>query len=93
MNRRGDLRRLTDRWRRRHDAARPALGERGPMSPERAALAARGFPFADHTPRAYVLEHGDEMPGFTYDEERHPDPVLDAWLVEVGRLLAERRAQ
>ncbi len=62
------------------------------MSPERAALAARAFPHATQAPAAYVAEHGDEMPGFTYDDDRHPDPALDAWLVEVGRLLAERRA-
>ena len=63
------------------------------MPPERAALAARAFPHAASDPATYVAEHGDDMPGFTYDEERHPDPVLDAWLVEVGRLLAERRAR
>ena len=92
MNRRDDLRRLTDRWRRRHDAARVAVDERKPMPPERAALAARAFPYASQSPLTYVAEHGDEMPGFTYDDMRHPDPALDAWLVEVGRLLAERRA-
>ena len=93
MNRRGDLLRLTDRWRRRHDAARPALAQRGPMSPERAALAGRAFPVATVSPAAYVAEHGDQMLGFTYDEERHPDPAVDAWLIEVGRLLGERRAR
>jgi hypothetical protein len=45
------------------------------------------------TPEAYVAEHGDEMPGFTYDEARHADAELDAWLVEVGRLLRERRGR
>jgi hypothetical protein len=92
MNRRADLSRLTSRWRRRHDAARPALDGREQMAPDRAALAARAFPFRTRDPAAYVAEHGDDMPGFTYDDERHPDPALDAWLVEVGRLLAERRA-
>jgi hypothetical protein len=31
------------------------------------------------------------MIGFTYDEARCADPELDAWLLEVGRLLRERR--
>jgi hypothetical protein len=31
------------------------------------------------------------MVGFTYDEARYADPDLDAWLLEVGRLLRERR--
>ena len=43
------------------------------------------------TPAAYVAEHGDAMVGFTYDEARYADPDLDAWLLEVGRLLAARR--
>lgn len=31
------------------------------------------------------------MVGFTFDEERMTDPLLDAWLLEVGRLLREKR--
>ncbi len=31
------------------------------------------------------------MIGFTYDDEAYADPQLDAWLVEVGRLLRARR--
>ena len=31
------------------------------------------------------------MTGFTYDEARYGDPDLDAWLLEVGRLLRMRR--
>lgn len=88
---RPDLARLTDRWRRRRDAARPALADRAPMAAERAALAARAFPHRQVSPAAYVAVHGDDMAGFTYDDERHPDPELDAWLVEVGQLLAARR--
>ncbi len=61
------------------------------MEPDRAALAARAFPWGSVSPAAYVGRHGDDMVGFTYDEERHPEPGLDAWLVEVGRLLAARR--
>ena len=80
---------LTDRWRiRRADrqaAPRPSA------EPDREALAARAFPFRSQSPAAYVAEHGQDMIGFTYDEERYADPDLDAWLVEVGRLLRARR--
>jgi hypothetical protein len=31
------------------------------------------------------------MTGFTYDDERYADAELDAWLLEVGRLLREDR--
>jgi hypothetical protein len=31
------------------------------------------------------------MIGFTYDEESFADPDLDAWLLELGRLLRQRR--
>lgn len=54
---------------------------------EREALAARAFPYRTVTPAAYVAEHGADMIGFTYDEARFIDRDLDAWLVEVGRLL------
>jgi hypothetical protein len=54
-------------------------------------LAARAFPYLDSTPEEYVAGHGDAMVGFTYDEDRHPDPELDAWLLAVGRLLRARR--
>lgn len=85
------LDRLTDRWRARHDARRPASADRPPAEPEREGLAARAFPFRTASPAAYVAEHGDDMVGFTYDEARYTDPELDAWLIEVGRLLRERR--
>jgi hypothetical protein len=42
-------------------------------------------------PADYVAEHGADMIGFTYDEARYADPELDAWLIEVGRLLRLRR--
>jgi hypothetical protein len=45
------------------------------------------------TPDAYVAAHGDAMPGFTYDEARYADADLDAWLLEVGRLLRQRRGR
>jgi hypothetical protein len=80
---------LTDRWRTRHDGRRPA--ERPVADPEREALALRAFPFRTVTPAAYVAEHGVEMPGFTYDEARYADADLDAWLLEVGRLLRAGR--
>lgn len=88
---RGRLDELTARWRRRHEARRPAPGERAPAQPEREALAARAFPFRTVTPDAWVAEHGAEMTAFTYDDDRYADPALDAWLLEVGRLLREAR--
>ena len=60
-------------------------------SPAREAQAASAFPYRDVSPAAYVASHGDAMIGFTYDDLRYRDPVLDAWLLEVGRLLRERR--
>jgi len=89
---RGRLEHLTDRWRARHDARRPATGERPPATHEREALAARAFPFRTITPRAYVAEHGSEMSGFTFDDAAYRDPDLDAWIVEAGELLRARRS-
>ena len=86
---RARLNQLTVRWRARHDGARSE--ERAPADPEREALAARAFPFGTVTPAAYVADHGVDMIGFTYDEVRYADAELDAWLLEVGRLLRERR--
>jgi hypothetical protein len=82
---------LTDRWRRRHDARRPAPDERPPADADREALAARAFPYRTVAPSDYVAEHGDAMTAFTYDDERYADPDLDAWILEVGDLLRERR--
>jgi hypothetical protein len=82
---------LTDRWRRRHEARRPSPADRPIARSEREALAARAFPFRTMTPAAYVAEHGAAMTAFTYDDERYADPALDAWLLEVGRLLREVR--
>jgi hypothetical protein len=89
MSRAERLQELTDRWRRRHDARRPL--ERPAADPDREALAKRAFPFRDQSPAAYVEAHGADMSGFTYDESRYTDPELDAWLVEVGRLLRTGR--
>ena len=89
MTERDRLRGLTKRWRARRDL-RPR-GERPHADTEREALARRAFPFHSVTPERYVAEHGDEMPGFTYDEARYADPELDAWLLEVGPLLRARR--
>jgi hypothetical protein len=91
MTDRARLAKLTDRWRRRHDARRVSVADRPPASPEREALAARAFPFHDRSAAEYVAEHGAEMGGFTYDEERYADPELDGWLLEVGRRLREER--
>jgi hypothetical protein len=81
---------LTDRWRLRHEASRPGMADRAPASADREALAAAGFPFRDCSPADYVAEHGGSMVGFTYDDERYADPELDAWLLEVGRVLRDR---
>jgi hypothetical protein len=85
------LARLTARWRARHDAGRPAVDARPAADAEREALADRTFPHRDVTPAEYVADHGKDMVGFTFDEQRYADPALDAWLLEVGRLLRERR--
>jgi hypothetical protein len=87
---RNRLDRLTARWRERHDAKHADL-ERPRANPGREALARRGFPYATVTPADYVAEHGEAMVGFTYDDESYADAELDAWIVEVGRLLRERR--
>ena len=87
------LQELTNRWRGRREQHRPSSGARPPADPDRESLASRSFPFRTTSPDAYVAEHGDAMPGFTYDEARYADAELDAWLLEVGRLLRERRSQ
>jgi hypothetical protein len=89
MTSRRRLETLTDRWRRRHDARRSAV--RPAADPAREALAARAFPFRTESPVAYVASHGAEMAGFTFDDASYADPALDAWLLEVGRLLRKRR--
>jgi hypothetical protein len=86
---RANLRTLTDRWRARHDAARKV--ERLEADAAREERAARAFPFRTSSPEAYVAAHGDAMIGFTFDDVRYSDPDLDAWLLEVGRLLRARR--
>ena len=91
MSKRSDLDRLTQRWRDRHDARRPHDDLRPRVNPGREALAKRHFPYREVTPEAYVAEHGGAMVGFTYDDESYADPDLDAWLLEVGRLLREQR--
>jgi hypothetical protein len=81
---------LTERWRARHEARRPSPGDRPRAGEERQALASSAFPYRTVSPADYVAEHGAAMPAFTYDDERYDDPRLDAWLLEVGRLLRER---
>jgi hypothetical protein len=90
--RRERLDELTDRWRARHDARRPVPGDRPLADPEREARAERAFPHRSVAPADYVAEHGDAMSAFTYDDARYADPDLDAWIVEVGRLLRDRRS-
>ena len=91
MTSRDRLAELTDRWRARHDARRPAPDDRPPADPERASLAARAFPYRTQAPADYVAEHRADMTGFTYDDARYADQELDAWLLEVGRLLRSGR--
>jgi hypothetical protein len=91
MAKRSDLDRLTRRWRERHDARRGVDDFRPRANPGREALARRGFPYRDLTPAEYVAEHGAAMVGFTYDDESYADAALDAWILEVGRLLREQR--
>ncbi|HEY7525363.1 MAG TPA: hypothetical protein VIA82_00805 [Candidatus Limnocylindria bacterium] len=88
---RRDLDRLTRRWQQRHDARRAADPSRPRANPGREALAKHGFPYESVSPAEYVAQRGEDMPGFTYDDESYADPALDAWIVEVGRLLRERR--
>jgi hypothetical protein len=91
--RRDRLQRLTDRWRSRHDARRPASPDaRPPADPERERLARAAFPYREVTPADYAAAHGAEMPGFTYDEAAYTDAELDAWLLELGEILRRRRA-
>jgi hypothetical protein len=84
------LEHLTDRWRARHDARRPAVDERPLATADREAIAARSFPFRAVTPEAYVAERGPSMTGFTFDDASYRDAELDRWIVEVGRLLRSR---
>lgn len=84
---------LTERWRARHEERRPAADARPVAAPERQELAARAFPYQSLTPEMYVEEHGAEMIGFTYDEERYDDPDLDDWLLRVGGLLRANRPE
>lgn len=84
---------LTDRWRRRHEVRRRSGDARPWADADREALALRSFPFRAESPAAYVAEHGDAMSGFTYDDARYADADLDAWLLEIGRLLRERRSR
>ena len=92
VTRRERLDRLAARWRARHDARRPADPSRRPLAdPERERLARRAFPYRELSPADYAAAHGDDMPGFTYDEAAYADPQLDAWLLELGQILRRRR--
>ncbi len=45
------------------------------------------FPYRAVTPQAYVASHRSAMTAYTYDDYAYPDPELQGWLDEVGRLL------
>jgi hypothetical protein len=93
MTREERLARLTDRWRQRHDAQRldreAAGAPRPPADPARRERARRLFPYREVSPAQYVANHGSAMRGFTYDDYAYPDPALQDWLDEVGRLLRD----
>lgn len=90
--RRKRLDEMTQRWRARHDAARdPEAAERPPADAEREMRAAASFPYREASPGEYADVHGEDMIGFTYDEYCYDDPELDAWLVELGSILRQRR--
>ena len=91
MDERSRLDELTRRWRERHEARRGALRDRPRADPERQARATAAFPYRSISPAAYADAHGENMAGFTYDDERYDDPALDAWLLELGELLRARR--
>jgi hypothetical protein len=42
-------------------------------------------------PADYADRYGAAMTGFTYDDYMYEDAELDAWLVELGRILREAR--
>jgi hypothetical protein len=89
--RRERLGRLTRRWRSRHDAARTA-GERPRADAEREERARTLFPYRELPAADYADRYQGAMTGFTYDDYRYEDPELEAWLVELGRILRTRRA-
>ena len=81
---------LTDRWRARHDARRPDADARPRADTEREALAASRLPVsrgrADDV-RGRARRRDDRL--HLRRGARYTDPDLDAWLLEVGRLLRE----
>jgi hypothetical protein len=91
-DRRTRLDEMTQRWRARHDARRGAESERPPADAERELRARSAFPYRDAAPAEYADRHGTDMVGYTYDEYAYADPELDAWLLELGRILRDRRA-
>ena len=95
MSRREHIEELTRRWAERHERRgeeRRAHGDERPAADEeRAARAEAEFPFRSVTPAMYVAQHGPAMTGYTYDDYRYPDPRLQRWVDEVGRLLRQRR--
>jgi hypothetical protein len=87
--RREQLKRLTDRWRSRHEARVAAEG-RPPADPQRESRARAFFPWQVETPAEYAATYGSAMVGYTYDAYTYADPQLEAWLHELGELLRAR---
>jgi len=87
--RRARLDRLTERWRKRHEA-RVASDGRPSSDPEREARADAFFPWRTETPAEYAATFGAAMVGYTYDAYTYTDPSLEAWLRELGEILRRR---
>jgi len=82
---------LTNRWRARRALRREADGRTGvarePADSERLERARRVFPYRAVSAAEYVEQHASGMTAYTYDDYSYPDPELQTWLDEVGRLL------
>jgi len=89
--RRERLEELTRRWRARQDDRRRERAvdgsQREAADPARLERARSLLPYREVAPDAYVAEHGAAMGAYTYDDYAYPDPELQAWIDEVGRLL------
>ena len=67
-----------------------AAAPRPPADPEREAKATAFFPWRTETPAEYAARYGAAMTGYTYDAYTYADPALEAWLLELGKILRQR---
>lgn len=58
--------------------------------PERETRALAFFPWRTQSAAEYAATHGAAMVGYTYDAYSYADPLLEAWLLELGELLRTR---